>query len=105
MRVFSDIDYQNMTYEDLMKEFHRIEEKPPDENIQENLLKRLKILQRKRHTVMWHDGATISNHSHLLFVTKCLYDPAVYPTDEEYKVKTSMSYFIVNLNLSSKSCL
>ena len=32
----------------------------------------------------WHDGSTISNHSHLMIMVACMFDPAVYLTDQEY---------------------
>ena len=40
--------------------------------------------------MFWHDGSTISNHSHILAMVSCLYDPAVFLTDEEYSKSNSV---------------
>ena len=33
--------------------------------------------------MMWHDGSTISNHGHVLFMVAKVYDKAIHYTDEE----------------------
>ena len=48
----------------------------------------LRTLQRQRHITFWHDGSTISNHSHLLIVVVILYDNAVFYSNDEYFLKT-----------------
>ena len=88
MRVIDDSVLEKMSREELINEFNRIEETYGDNETCDDLVSTLKIMQRRRHFTNWHDGSTISNHSHLLFVVKCLYDPAVYLTNEEYKEKT-----------------
>ena len=35
--------------------------------------------------MMWHDGSSISAHSHLLMMISCLYDQACHLTDTEFK--------------------
>ena len=48
------------------------------------LKKRLKMYERTRHLIFWHDGSSLSSHSHILIMVSCLYDTAVFVTDEEY---------------------
>ena len=38
--------------------------------------------------MLWHDGSTLVNHGHLLFMVASMYDPALYLTDEEFFKKT-----------------
>ena len=35
--------------------------------------------------MLWHDTSTVSDHSHLLMLVKCLYDTALFFTDDEYE--------------------
>ena len=48
------------------------------------LKNKLKKFERTCNLMFWHDGCTISNHSHILVMVSCLYDPAIFLTDEEY---------------------
>ena len=86
MRLFTDDQYEDMNREDVIVELKRIGEFNRDESTDE-LRRQLKILQRTRHLILWHDTSTISNNSHLLMMVKCLYDPAIHYSDEEFKIK------------------
>ena len=44
----------------------------------------MKKFERTRNLMFWHDGSIISNHSRILVMVSCLYDPAISLTDEEY---------------------
>ena len=44
---------------------------------------RLKKFERTRHIKMWYDLSTVANHSHLVFMVSCLYDPEIHYTNEE----------------------
>ena len=46
--------------------------------------------ERTRSLLLWHGESTLSNHGHLLMMVACLYDPAVFLTDDEYKEKYNM---------------
>ena len=50
----------------------------------EELLIKLKKMERTRCFAFWYDGSTIGNHSHLLITVNVLYDPASFLSDEEY---------------------
>ena len=86
-RIFSDADYSSMTREKLINELQRIEEyKNNDFNLGTAELKcTLKPLQRTRNLMLWHDTSTASDHSHLLMLVKCVYDTALFFTDDEYE--------------------
>ena len=47
------------------------------ENLEELLIK-LKKMERSRYFVFCHDGSMIGNHSHLLTIVNVLYDPASF---------------------------
>ena len=85
MRLISDDEYQIMPKTKLihdLKQFHEFN----GEQDKDKLLAHLKSIQRTRHLTMWHDGSTISNHSHLLIMFSVVYDPAVYHTNNEYRL-------------------
>ena len=54
----------------------------------EAMKNKLKSLERTRHLIAWLDNSTVANHGHLVCLITCLYDPAVFYTDEEFAVKT-----------------
>lgn len=92
MRLYNDDEIQNMAKEDVHKEFERLDY-PYQKKSLEDLQNILKLFQRQRHMIFWHDGSCISNHSHLLMTVSVLYDQAVFYTDQEYYDKTSKHGF------------
>ena len=47
------------------------------------LTSKLKAYERTHNLMTWHDGFSLSSHSHLLITVACLYDRAVFLSDEE----------------------
>ena len=45
---------------------------------------KITAIKETRNLLFWHDGSTIFNHSHLMIVVACMFDAAVYLTDQEY---------------------
>ena len=86
MRLRSDNDYSKLSRDDTIKHLCRINEFDfTDTDKNTDILKnKLKKFERTRNLIFWHDGSTISNHSHILVMVSCLYDPAIFLTDEEY---------------------
>ena len=86
MRLRSDNDYSKLSREDTIKQLRRINEFDiTDIDKNTDILKnKLKKFERTCNLIFWHDGSTISNHSHILVMVSCLYDPAIFLTDEEY---------------------
>ena len=68
MRLKSDNDYSKLSREDTVKKLCRIN-KFDVSDIHKNtdiLKNKLKKFERTRNLMFWHDGCTISNHSHIL---------------------------------------
>ena len=42
------------------------------------------VLMQTQNLMFWHDGSSISNHSHLMIIVSCMFDPVVYLTNDEY---------------------
>ena len=80
----SDDEIEKMTKEDVIRYLTSINEDicSVDDDV-EKLKDRLKYFQRRRHLMMWHDGATICNHGHVLFTCSEVYDIAIHLTDQE----------------------
>ena len=58
---------------------------------------RLKVMERTRHLLVWHDLSTVANHSHLVFMATCLYDQATFYTNSEYEAITGKKVNIQSL--------
>ena len=76
MRIFPDDFYDKTPRTKIIEELQRIDEFSPSMNdLSDTVLSsKLKQLQRTRHLALWHDGSTLSNHSHLLMMVNVLYD-------------------------------
>ena len=83
MQNFSDDFYNKTPQTKITEELQHIDEFSPSMN---------DLLSSKHHhtchLALWHDGSTLSNHSHLLMMVNILYDSAIFYTPEEYKQKT-----------------
>ena len=90
MRLTSDNELCKLTTEEKKNFLKKIGE---DNNTtcQEELLQKMKKMQRTRHLMMWHDGSSLASHSHVLMMISTIYDPAVFLTDKEYKEKFGQS--------------
>ena len=84
MRVLPDKFYQTASAEDLKIECKRL---CIDENTSRE---ELKEFNRKRMFACWHDTSAISNASHFLVLFNCLYDEALFYTNDEYLQKTGI---------------
>ena len=51
----------------------------------EDMRKQVKDMERTRNLLIWHDLSNVANHSHLVFMVPCLYDPAAFYTDAEFE--------------------
>ncbi|XP_057311411.1 uncharacterized protein LOC130649186 [Hydractinia symbiolongicarpus] len=87
LRLHPDSFYENMDNRTLELEYKRLGI-VYDENDSSMSVENLKILQRQRHIGNGHDTSSISNHSHLLVIVFCLYDKAIFYSNEEYFDKT-----------------
>ena len=55
-----------------------------DKLTEAELSNKITAIKQTRNLMFWHDGSTISNHSHLMIMVACMFDPAVHLTDQEY---------------------
>ena len=71
MRLNPDSYFENLSKEELVKRFQYIGETiDASENLYD-LRERLKAFERTRSLQLWHDGACITNHGHIIFLYKC----------------------------------
>ena len=47
------------------------------------LISKLKAYEGTLNFIIWHDGSSLSSHSHFLLTVACIYDRAIFLTDEE----------------------
>jgi len=99
MRLKNDTFYTDATRDQLIFEFNRLDISVDETETITNLARSLKILQRQRSFACWHDAATISNASHFLVLVLCLYDEAIFYTNEEYSENTGTSFSRITLFL------
>ena len=93
MRNRTDEKYASLSNADLVKTLKSYREYHTDET-KKDMQNRLKSIERTRHLKLWHDQSTIANHSYLVFMVSCVYDSAVYYTNEEYNAKYHKIYII-----------
>lgn len=51
----------------------------------------MRSIETTRNLMVWLDKSTVAKHGYLVCLVTCLYDPAVFLTNEEYKLKTGKS--------------
>jgi len=84
---YTNNEYEQMNNEEITERLKVLgdEHHPWDTTGQRR--ERLMKFERTRHLMVWGDGSTILNHGHLLYLIKCVYDPAFYYTSTEMKAK------------------
>ena len=55
-----------------------------DKLTEAELSNKITAIKQTRNLMFWHDGFSIFNHSHLMIMVACMFDPAVYLTGQEY---------------------
>ena len=92
MSVRTDAEVNNMSHEQIITGLKNVNEFEinKENNLLEELLKKLIKHERTRSLSLWHDGSILSNYGHLLMMLVCLYDSAVFLTGDEYKEKYNM---------------
>ena len=89
MKVMPDEHYANLSDENVDARLEQLgESKSLADSSGEERRNKLMEMERTRHLLMWHDNSTVANHGHLVCMVSCLYDPAIFLTEEEYKLKT-----------------
>jgi len=93
MRFKLDDFYENPKWDEVTREYNRLGMSVDTANL-DLAAQRLKTLQRQRMFGCWHDTSSISNASHFLVLFCCLYDEAIFYTNEEHLETTGkIRYF------------
>ena len=79
MRINAEKDVASMNEEECFDKLRMLNEEK-DGECEIDMKERLKQMERTRHLMTWHDLSTVANHSHLVFMATCLYDPATFYT-------------------------
>ena len=87
MHVFSNNKIQNMSKQDLCEQLSLLQHQVSPNATLEELQHSLSTLQRRRTLAIWHDHSTILQTGYILFAVWVLYDPAVFYTQEEWKIQ------------------
>ena len=76
--------YTEMSREEVTKQFKKLNEYGEDDGLTRTREK-LERISTTRHLQILHDHSTLANTGHIIFTVNCLYNRAIYMTDEEYK--------------------
>lgn len=86
VRGYKDSHYNELSDEDVNESLKKIGEFGQGLTSREKKELLMKF-ERTRHLMVWGDNSTILNHSHIMYIIKCLYDPAFFFTPEEMKTR------------------
>ena len=105
MRLRSDVYFDTLSREEVIHQLKTINEfiSLNCDSDTQMLKKWLKMYECTCHLIFWHDGSSLSSHSHILIIVPCFYDTAVFVTDEE-KFKSKGSLITSKLVLKRPSC-
>ena len=79
--------YEEMSETEVLGRLKDLGEHKENENLQK-MKQRLASYETTCHLMIWLDNSTVANHGYLLCLVTCLYDPAVFYTNDEYKAIT-----------------
>ena len=54
---------------------------------EDDMIQKLKRLERTRYIQLWHDASVVINHGHILYDVNIIYDPAAFYTEEEMGIE------------------
>ena len=90
MKCENDDYYKNLTRLEVTQRLEELGELHDDQNLT-IMQEQLKIFERTRNLIIWHDHSTIANHGHLVFMVAAIYDPALYLTNRAYQELTGFA--------------
>ena len=102
MRDHSDRHYNEMNIHGMKARLDELNEQLPEDGSNEALhfekiKQKLKTLERTRNLLVWLDNSTVANYGYLVCLVTCLYDPAIFYTNEEYNMMTGKSVNIQSI--------
>ena len=72
MRLNSDAYFENMSREEVVTKLREIHESFDENESLDSLKNKLKTYERTRYLIIWHDGSTIINHGHIIFLVNLM---------------------------------
>lgn len=82
-RATRDTNINSMSKECLQAELEKVNElNGIDIDNIDAMRQKLQNLERTRHLMVWLDNSTVANSGYLVCLITCLYDPAVFYTDD-----------------------
>jgi hypothetical protein len=89
LRTKCDAYYNQLTQQECEAKLKEFNEFSNNKHLSyEEMREKIQLLERTRHFLVWLDNSTVANHGYLVCLITCLYGPAVFFTNEEYKQKT-----------------
>jgi len=89
LRRSSDQYYHELSEVEVKQRLSELNEFQENQHLSISEMKdKLIYLERTRNLIVWLDNSTVANHGYLVCLVTCLYDPAVFLTNDEYKIKT-----------------
>ena len=93
LRARTEEMIQSLTEDEVQQQLEKLNELTENKSIDE-MREDLKRLERSRSLLVWLDNSTVANHGYLVCMVTCLYDPAVFYTDSEFKELTGQKVSI-----------
>ena len=96
LKINSDSFYDNLSGNEIKLELKKIHEDAQGEI--EEIRARLKMCQRKRHWLLWHDHSTLSNYGHMLcyFASgKCMTLPYIFLMKKQRRKKEEKPHLYI----------
>ena len=100
----SNLNYDNLNTEQPKLRLTELNQFSDDDQEPAEMRKKLKSLERTRHLLVWLDNSTVTNSGYLVCLITCLYDQAVFYTDDE-TIKSLERKKIFSRSLRSQSCI
>ena len=99
MQLYTDNEINNIDRHTLMQLLQKrkyLSQEAGKEHTITHLKEKLKKYERTRCIMVWHDGSTISKHSHIMMMVSCMYDDVAFLTDDEFEAQNG---YRVNIQL------
>ena len=90
MRLHTDNEISNMgrhTLMQLLQKHKYLSQEAKKKHTITHLKQKLKKYERTRYLMFWHDGSTVSKHSHIMMMVSCMYDDVAFLIDDEFETQ------------------
>ena len=90
MRLHTDNEIKNMdryTLMQLLQKRKYLSQEAGKEHTITHLKEKSKKYERTKYLMFWHDGSTVSKHSHIVMMVSCMHDNVAFLTDDEFEAQ------------------